>query len=757
MNRVRARDLALVFGLALGVNLIALDHATLVDPWETHYGEVARRILADGDWVRLSWEDEGFRSKPALTPWLIAASLWLHDIARDGGFSGELAIHPWTAWAVRLPFAIFGALGVLSIFGTVARLVSRRIAAIAALVLGTSPMWFFVARQAITDIPMAATAAGTGCALLLAIYDGDRRIGARPWLVFAGALALLVVPQVALMSLSLYRGAPLGPGMNVRFPHLVLLAPAAVAALALVGLSIWPRRVTSARDLYAYVAYVLAGVSILGKGPPGVAVIALTVFSIVVFTGRFALLWQLRIVQGVLIVLLVAGPWHLAMALRDGTPFVSEYFGQHWLGRAAGEVHQANLPGTETFRYYLEELAMGLGPWLVLVPGAFAWAADRAGHVTARDRVGFAGLAWSVVGIAFFTVVGTKFHHYVLPVLPGIAIVVALYADAILSGRARVLGAIAWASGGAVLLVAASVASSPDQIIEMFTYRYDRPWPIEHDLTKPIAIGAMVCALAAIALSWSRTRPIALVSLGVLACVIALAGAPAYMALAAPHWGQRDLIRSYYTERGLHGVTLRYEGSRALHDEIAPFVRGDAPLWIPMAPPRALPRGTIPLSIEHRGERVVLDATIARSGRIERGEAPGLELRFSAGAPPGLERLLELGRAGERYPGDGPEVVVDADRLIALSLYWRGETFWTGDEINGPVPEMQSELRGGASELRTYLERFGGRGRTFFVVTEATGTSNVRAALPSEHARDSFRVVDGRSNKFVLLAFETAP
>ena len=38
----------------------ALGIFSLWDPWETHYGEVARGILARDDWVSLWWSYQGW-------------------------------------------------------------------------------------------------------------------------------------------------------------------------------------------------------------------------------------------------------------------------------------------------------------------------------------------------------------------------------------------------------------------------------------------------------------------------------------------------------------------------------------------------------------------------------------------------------------------------------------------------------------------------------------------------------------------------
>lgn len=44
----------------------------LWDPWETHYGEVAREMLVRDDYVYPHWENAYFFSKPPLAMWLMA-------------------------------------------------------------------------------------------------------------------------------------------------------------------------------------------------------------------------------------------------------------------------------------------------------------------------------------------------------------------------------------------------------------------------------------------------------------------------------------------------------------------------------------------------------------------------------------------------------------------------------------------------------------------------------------------------------------
>ncbi|HNO70105.1 MAG TPA: hypothetical protein PKI49_16435, partial [Pseudomonadota bacterium] len=62
----------------------------LWDPWETHYGEVARQMASRNDWISLWWpgspQDPAsgvFFSKPVLTFWLMALSLKLFRLGHQ--------------------------------------------------------------------------------------------------------------------------------------------------------------------------------------------------------------------------------------------------------------------------------------------------------------------------------------------------------------------------------------------------------------------------------------------------------------------------------------------------------------------------------------------------------------------------------------------------------------------------------------------------------------------------------------------------
>jgi 4-amino-4-deoxy-L-arabinose transferase-like glycosyltransferase len=117
--------------------------------------------------------------------------------------------------------------------------------------------------------------------------------------------------------------------------------------------------------------------------------------------------------------LLVAGPWYVLCLIRNGSAFWNEFFWKHHVARLlSGEALQHDQP----FWYYVPVLLAGLFPWTPLAALIF-----RRG--TYEDvRVRFL-LAWCGLVFVFFSAVPNKLPLYILPILPGFAIVLAAALD----------------------------------------------------------------------------------------------------------------------------------------------------------------------------------------------------------------------------------------------------------------------------------------------------------------------------------------
>jgi 4-amino-4-deoxy-L-arabinose transferase-like glycosyltransferase len=798
-RRPLAFELALVVVVAAAVLVPGIWGYSLVDPWETHYGEVSRMMLQNHDLVHLEWpgtssgdhnEIEGFRSKPVLQFWMMAAGMRAVGLASDGGYSGEMVKDARTMVAIRLPFVLSAILGLTLMWWMLARLVSRRLAWLALLVVGSTPFFCLVSRQAIPDMPLVATVMGALALFALATEDGERpvtRLGSfrlGPWTfevdarhVIIGLAAGFVVWQA--LYYAIYFAVSPALAVNGKVPPAVWLPVMMIALLV----PLWSvpfrglvrvlhlehasgfgavmrhlldlRPIATMRQLYLIGCYALLGVSVLAKGPPGIAVVGGVGLLYVVLGDRWRALYDgaFELKRGLCLMLATFLPWHLAMYLKDGIRFIDEYIMMHILDRAAVGVD--NSPGT--FEYYTSQLGHGMWLWAALLPAAVGSALLRARDDTREGRVRFLITLWAIVGVAFFCLVQTKFHHYILPAVPALAILIAFFLDDIWAGRDRLHPVYAALGVGIVVLVARDLAWEPERWIEMFVYRYDRPWPGNDPwFIDPsdgfIALGAI--AATAIILLATPARRLGVVAVGVAGLVICLWSLHVYMPDAGTHWGMRDAMRTYYKQRTIYGQKLAYFG----YGEVADDWAGVANTWtfdtfIPDALQVKQPM-TITIEVHKAEDERIVEQTIEIVGQVSAIGDHTIEVTLPPGERKKLDPLIARGKTGGR--GRMPVRAVDADRLLAWQLYWRGENFWSQEEIWGYLPEMKTSFPNtNNTEFTKYLNdrTRAPVGRRYFVITETGRITTPRGMMPTQRARDTYEVLDTTSNKFALAAF----
>jgi 4-amino-4-deoxy-L-arabinose transferase-like glycosyltransferase len=499
--------LRLAGGAALLAALILvpfLGAVGLWDPWETHYGEVARSMVQRGDYVFPYWENAWFFSKPAMTMWLMAVGMNL-----VGTNAGEGALGLYTEWGMRLPFVALSILAVALSALAVGRVVSRRAGFATAVVMTTMPMYFLLSRQAVTDTPfVTAFVCAMACALIGQLDATTRRRTAwwYAFYVFCGM-------------------ATLAKGLlGVGFPAVILLLYAALCVMPWDGQSLrrhvdWVLRhalLPAAAGFGIGVGvFTLAYLAIKGihfTGDPGqmranriiAGIIGFCAF-LVGFTaalarkgprsGEMPVMWaqfyKMRLGTGIPVFFAVAAPWYMVMSLFRGVDDESKIF---WLrffihdhfNRLAAGVHTTTPGGT--FTYFIEQGGFGIFPWVALVPGALAVVARlRLRSADPADHVGVIAALWVVFSFTLLGASQTKFHHYVFPVLPGLAILIALFVDKLWKeGIAR--HAVVLIFGLALLiLVGADLASNPKNFTDLFVYNYDRPYP-EELVNRPLSL-----------------------------------------------------------------------------------------------------------------------------------------------------------------------------------------------------------------------------------------------------------------------------
>jgi len=531
----------------------------LWDPWETHYGEIARQMAMRGDVITLWWpgspadRPEVFH-KPVLHFWLMAASMRLAGLESRHARPSELVDSNRVEWAERVPNILLSIAALAVLWWAVARLTSRRTAWLTALVLATSSQWILITRQAMTDLPFVAPMTIALACAAVALLAPDEELAPSPRsrrLALAGLLAL-TVPQLVLFSIQLRCAVRLGarvwhaPGVVAMLPYLAAL-PLAVW---------WCARARTRRQLHLHLAWVGCALATLAKGPAGLALPALTIALYLVLSGRAReIVTRLELPRGLLLFVVVAFPWYHCMHIRHGAAFWRELIGDNYINRATGRSGDRG-----TFEYYVPWLVYGTFPW----SGFAILGVLRAVGDPRRALAAFA-LVWAAVDVATVTLVTTKFHHYLLPSLPAFAILAALTLDDWLDGKLQP-AVVALVVVPIVAFCGRELAALPARLLWLFCYDYviapgvGRPWPSpaiyghRFEFGPSIAgfaVAALAIAVAAalVARRWPRARRCVLAAAAALALAWSVWLVDDFLVALSPHWSQKAVIATYYRLR----------------------------------------------------------------------------------------------------------------------------------------------------------------------------------------------------------------
>jgi 4-amino-4-deoxy-L-arabinose transferase-like glycosyltransferase len=564
-----------IFVLLLGL-LIYIPFAGsfgLYDPWETHYAEVARQMTVRGDYISLWWpgapiDPDHFWSKPVLSFWIMSLSFHLFGLGHPG--PGVMALSTRAEWAARLPFCLFGVLGMYAVYLCVARFVSKRAGVIAALVTGTTPLYAIVARQAMTDMAFVGPMTAALALGALALFDDEDAVLPRrtvrlgrltlgwpdhPLFYLASGLFVLVtLPQLIVDSVDLRWTFNLGQRL-FAIPGYVVMLPYMAGFVAFFVLA---ARLRYKAPLYLNLAATLCGLATLAKGIAGLGLPVLVFLCYLGFTWSWKRLRRAQLGLGILLALItcavVAIPWHHAMLIKHGKPFWDELYGDnHWRRLVVGRHGDRG-----TFEYFLRELGYAVLPWVVIAPAALGAAVMRRVADVRRQGMYWFGAIWFVAAYALVSLSVTKFHHYILPALPGLGIAIGCFLDDLLNRRdGRAAGAAALVGIPLLALVIhdlAGQAKDAQRFIWLFSYDYinspgGRPWPTALDFRGPLIAFAVLFAVAALALASRRLQRAAVVAVCGAALAFTFFLVDFYFLKVTPYWTQKELIAHYYRAR----------------------------------------------------------------------------------------------------------------------------------------------------------------------------------------------------------------
>ncbi len=490
------RPWAAVAVLGCMLYLPFLGTSGLWDPWETHYAEVAREMVVSGNWLEPTWEHSPgksrdrkyFYSKPTLSLWLMAIGMQVFGVHDPGG-----GIAAGAEWYLRLPFALLAVVGLLATFALAGRFFGPRVGLLAAVILGTCPQYYFVARQAMTDMPLVALVTA-GISLLL--IGGFDRNAERPGLLYAGYACLGL--------------AVLGKGLSG------FLLPGLIFLLYFIFSGDWGR---------------LRRMRLVTGGALALFVAAPWFVYMSIASAMNKLLDD------------------------EGKTFFTRFFLHDHLYRLASGVHGDR--GTFAYFIKQLGLGTHPWfPFMIWGSIRSALRLDRGAGLTREGRVELFVFLWALGGYGLYSLTVTKFHHYALPIVPALSILAALWLTRLFQG-AETLGGrlLPLVLVLLTVLVSRDIGLLPQSLTDLFVYNYSRAFPKAEALVGQVGF-AVIFGLACLVLiglylaGRDRLRRWLVPVLAAGALVGSIWGGWYFFNAMGSHWSQRHMFDTYYALRG---------------------------------------------------------------------------------------------------------------------------------------------------------------------------------------------------------------
>jgi 4-amino-4-deoxy-L-arabinose transferase-like glycosyltransferase len=190
-----------------------------------------------------------------------------------------------------------------------------------------------------------------------------------------------------------------------------------------------------------WIGCLAAGCAMLSKGAVGALFPVTTAVIYLISINRMGLLFRKNwLLPGTFILVMVGFSWYLLLGFLhpEGFGFMKDLFMKHHVGRFSSAMEGHSGP----FYYYLIVLSVGFLPWFSYLPVA----AIHAPVLSSQDpgsRFVRLFVIFSITVFIFFSIAATKLPNYILPVLPGLALITAA-----LFNRERIKYPIIWLAAG---------------------------------------------------------------------------------------------------------------------------------------------------------------------------------------------------------------------------------------------------------------------------------------------------------------------
>jgi len=191
-----------------------------------------------------------------------------------------------------------------------------------------------------------------------------------------------------------------------------------LAATFTIAMLAWYGWHESGRKLHLAGFYAFIAVGTLAKGPIAPLLAALIVIAFAVARKNWGIVGKIFWLPGILIFLLIAAPWYVAVQLHN-PEFFRVFILEHNFSRFGTNRYHHPQP----VWFYLPVVIIALLPWAVfaftaLVANLRAWWADKNATRQPDNAFSIFLMIWFVLPLLFFSLSQSKLPGYILPAIP---------------------------------------------------------------------------------------------------------------------------------------------------------------------------------------------------------------------------------------------------------------------------------------------------------------------------------------------------